>query len=236
MGTVIMRILTALGLALFMVMFALGVPLLGWGISDWQAYFDSPVRLLYSLSVILTALVSGIGYLLLPFPYTLGKREGNTTKRISRQSIVPIIARLIWFSIFILSPFSDRHDFAVIINADWLGYVGVLLYLLGFAWVVWSFLTLGKQHSGEVTIQKEHELITNWPYRWIRNPMYLGLVVFPFGIALVFGSWIGIALPILLIGLFIWRIRDEEKLLKQEFGQRWENYCKHTWRLIPYIY
>jgi len=231
-----MRIIIALGLALFMIAFAFGVTLLGWGISDWQGYFENPVRWLYCMSVVFVALVSGIGYILLPFPYTLGRREGDTKKRITRQSIVPLVTRLIWFFIFIISPFSDRHNFAVVINAAWLRYVGVLLYLLGFTWVGWSFLTLGKQHSGEVTIQREHELITNGPYQWVRNPMYLGLIVFPFGVGLVFGSWIGMALPLLLIGLFVWRIRDEEKLLKQEFGQKWDNYCQHTWRLIPYIY
>jgi protein-S-isoprenylcysteine O-methyltransferase Ste14 len=124
----------------------------------------------------------------------------------------------------------------VIVNAVWLRYLGVLLFLLGFAWVVWSFLSLGKQHSGEVTIQKEHELITKGPYRWVRHPMYLGLIVFPLGIGLAFGSWIGMALPLLLIGLFVWRVRDEERLLQQEFGQKWDHYCQHTWRLIPYLY
>ena len=231
-----MKYLTALGLALFHLGFALGVPLLSWGITDWGGFFSSPVRLLYGASVGLQSLVIGIGFLLLPFSYTPGKREGEKTKRIARQSIVPIVTRLVWLAIFVVSPYSDRHSWAVIADAVWLRYAGVLLYLLGMEWVCWAFLTLGKQHSAEVTIQKEHELITAGPYRWLRHPMYLGLIVFPLGVGLVFGSWIGVASPLLLIGVFAWRIRDEEKLLRQEFGDRWEAYCQRTWRFIPYLY
>jgi protein-S-isoprenylcysteine O-methyltransferase Ste14 len=124
----------------------------------------------------------------------------------------------------------------VIADALWLRAVGLALYVLGMVWVAWCFLTLGKQHSPEVTIQQNHELVTDGPYRWLRHPMYLGLTVFPMGVGLVFGSWIGTALPLLLVGLFMWRVRDEEKLLSQEFGERWEAYCQRTWRFIPYLY
>jgi hypothetical protein len=41
----------ALGLAFFWVGFALGVPLLGWGIADWEGFFSGPVRQLYGVSV-----------------------------------------------------------------------------------------------------------------------------------------------------------------------------------------
>jgi protein-S-isoprenylcysteine O-methyltransferase Ste14 len=231
-----MKYRTALALAFFLTGFALGVPLLGWGITDWEGFFSSPVRLLYGFSVGLLSLVCAISYLLLPFSYTPGKREGEKSKRIVRQSVVPLVTRLVWLAILVISPYSDRHNWAVIEDATWLRHVGVLVYALGLAWVGWAFLTLGKQHSGEVTIQKEHEPITGGPYRWLRHPMYLGLIAFPAGVGLVFGSWIGAALPLLLVGVFVWRIGDEEQLMRQEFGERWDTYCQHTWRLVPYIY
>jgi protein-S-isoprenylcysteine O-methyltransferase Ste14 len=66
--------------------------------------------------------------------------------------------------------------------------------------------------------------------------VYLGLIVCPAGVGLAFGSWIGIALPLLLTALFVWRIADEEKLMYREFGERWEAYCRRTWRLVPFVY
>jgi hypothetical protein len=178
-----MKYWTALGVALFMLAFALGIPLLGWGVGDWAGFLSNSARTLYALCVLSWALSVSIGLLLLPFPYTPGKRGG-----------------------------------------------------LGLAWVAWSFLTLGKQHSADVTIQAGHQLVVSGPYRWVRHPMYLGLIVFPWGAGLVFRSWIGALLPMLLIALFVWRIADEEQLMQREFGEQWEAYCRRTRRLIPFIY
>jgi len=231
-----MKFLTSLGLALAILAFALGVPLLGWGAADCRGFFSHPARLAYGIATVVQSLIIGIGFLLLPFSYSPGKREGQAGKRITRQSVVPIATRLIWLAVLLVSPWSDRHGWMVIAGAEGLRFLGVLLYLLALAWVYWSFWTLGRQHSAEVTIQEEHHLITEGPYRWIRHPMYLGLVAFPAGAALAFGSWIGLALLVLPVGLFLWRIGDEEKLMRQEFGERWDAYCERTWRLIPFIY
>jgi protein-S-isoprenylcysteine O-methyltransferase Ste14 len=231
-----MKTLTAIGLTLFISGFALGAPLLGWGITDVQSFFSNPARLLYGISVGLWALSIGVGFLLLSFPYTPGNRGGDESKRVSRQGIVPLVTRLVWLAAYLIAPYGDRHDFIVIDAGDVIRYAGVLLFNLGLGWVVWAFLTLGKQHSGEVTVQSEHQLITSGPYRWLRHPMYLGLILFPMGIGLVFRSWPGALLPLLLAGLFIWRIGDEEALMQQEFGEQWERYCQRTWRFIPYLY
>jgi len=231
-----MKVLVALGLALAVLAFALGVPLLGWGIADWEGFLSSPVRTAYSAAAVLQSLVLGIGFSLLPFSYTPGRREGQATKRVARQTIVPIASRLVWFASLFLSGFSDRRAWLVIPDAEWLRFLGVLIYLLALGWIYWSFTTLGKQHSAEVTIQEDHRIITEGPYRWVRHPMYLGLIVFPAGAGLAFGSWVGIALPLLLAGLFVWRIGDEEMLMQREFGERWEAYCQRTWRLLPFVY
>jgi protein-S-isoprenylcysteine O-methyltransferase Ste14 len=230
------KVPVALGLALIVLAFALGLPLLGWGIADWRGFFSSPVRLAYAAACILQSLVQGIGYALLPFSYTPGRREGQSGKRVARQSVVPVITRLIWAASMLVSGFSDRRSWLVFPDADWLRLLGVLIYLLALGWVYWSFITLGRQHSAEVTIQEDHQFITDGPYRWVRHPMYLGLIIFPAGAGMAFGSWIGMALPLLTTALFIWRIADEERLMHQEFGNCWETYSRRTWRLVPFLY
>jgi protein-S-isoprenylcysteine O-methyltransferase Ste14 len=230
------KYLVALALAVGVLAFALGVPLLGWGIADWRGFFSGPVRLLYAAACGVQSLVLGIGFSRLPFSYAPGKRQGQATKRVARQSVVPIATRLIWLIGLLVSAFSDRRNWIVIPGASWLRSLGVLLYAAALAWVYWAFWTLGTQHSAEVTVQEDHRLITAGPYHWVRHPMYLGLIVFPIGAALAFGSWIGMALPLLLVGLFLWRIGDEEKLMRQEFGERWDSYCRHTRRLFPFLF
>ena len=231
-----MKYLVAIGLALFMLGFALGVPLLGWGLTDEKGFFSNPARVLYSIGVGLLALSVSVGLLLIRFPYMPGKREGEGSKLVSRQSVVPLLTRLVWLAIFVIAPYGDRRNIATLGEVAVVRYLGLLLFVMGLVWVGWAFLTLGQQHSGEVTIQPGHQLITRGPYRWLRHPMYLGLIVFPLGVGLVFRSWVGVLLPLLLIGLFIWRIGDEEQLMRREFGEQWEVYCRRTWRFIPYIY
>jgi protein-S-isoprenylcysteine O-methyltransferase Ste14 len=102
--------------------------------------------------------------------------------------------------------------------------------------VFWSGIALGRLYSAEVTIQKDHQLITDGPYRYIRHPRYAGGIIYALGFALLFRSWIGFAALILALGVFMLRIRDEEALMQAEFGQEWEAYCKRSWRLIPFIY
>jgi protein-S-isoprenylcysteine O-methyltransferase Ste14 len=102
--------------------------------------------------------------------------------------------------------------------------------------VYWSGVLLGKQYSQEVTIQKGHELITAGVYRYIRNPRYLGVLLLAFGMSLLFRSWAGLVLTLPLIGVLLFRIRDEESLMHKEFGEQWEAYSKRSWRLIPFLY
>jgi protein-S-isoprenylcysteine O-methyltransferase Ste14 len=87
-----------------------------------------------------------------------------------------------------------------------------------------------------VTVQEGHRLITAGLYRYIRHPRYLGAICVAFGASLVFRSWAGLLLNVLLPGLLLERMKDEEALMHQEFGAEWEAYCKRSWRLIPHIY
>jgi protein-S-isoprenylcysteine O-methyltransferase Ste14 len=231
-----MKYITALTFIVFLIGFSVGVPLLGWGLADWQGFFANRLRLFYCLVVGAFALSISLWLVLQQNGYDPTKPGGIQSKRVSRQNIVPALARLAWLVILLISPYSDRHGWAVIGSGETVRAVGLSIFILGLAWVAWAFLTLGMQHSGSVTIQPEHRLVTSGPYRWIRHPMYLGLIVFPMGIGLVFRSQIGAALPLLLIGLFAWRIGDEERLMRQEFGEQWEIYCKKTWRMIPFLY
>jgi protein-S-isoprenylcysteine O-methyltransferase Ste14 len=73
-------------------------------------------------------------------------------------------------------------------------------------------------------------------YRVIRHPSYLGLLLGLFGWALVFRSGIGLLVSLLLVPPLVARMNSEEALLASEFGERYEDYCRRTCRLLPFIY
>jgi protein-S-isoprenylcysteine O-methyltransferase Ste14 len=79
-------------------------------------------------------------------------------------------------------------------------------------------------------------LITGSIYRFIRHPRYLGVMVLSVGISCVFRSWIGLVASVVFLAVILFRIREEEAVMHQEFDTEWEAYCKCSWRLIPYLF
>jgi protein-S-isoprenylcysteine O-methyltransferase Ste14 len=212
----------------------LGVPLLGWGFGNLAGYFSSAPRLGYAIVVMLFSLAVGIQ----AYSSTEGIRggKGEKDKLVIRQRIVRIVLVLSLYAALFLIPFFDRRGIGVMESKDLVRWVGVGLSVIGFSLVFLSGLALGRQYSADVTIQKEHQLITYGVYRYIRHPRYLGVIALSIGISCIFRSWIGLAASFIFFSLLLFRIGDEEDTLHKEFGKDWELYCLHSWRLIPYIY
>ena len=212
----------------------LGIPLLGWGLDDIIGYFSNAARMGYALLVGLFSLAVGLQ----AFSSTEGIRErkGEAGKFVFRQRIVRIVLVLSLYIALFFIPFFDRHAMGVFNDGSVARCLGVVLSALGFALVFWSGVALGRQYSADVTIQKEHHLISSGVYRVIRHPRYLGIIALSIGISCVFRSWIGLIASLFFLAILSFRIRDEESMMLKEFGTQWEAYCKHSWRLIPYIY
>ena len=71
------------------------------------------------------------------------------------------------------------------------------------------------------------------PYRWVRNPMYLGHLIFFAGLALVLHSWIAAAVFALHLVWFDRRVRSDERHLAERFGEAYRDYCRRVKRWIP---
>jgi protein-S-isoprenylcysteine O-methyltransferase Ste14 len=71
------------------------------------------------------------------------------------------------------------------------------------------------------------------PYRWVRNPMYLGHLIFFLGLALALGSWIAAAVFAFHVVWFQRRVREDERHLAQQFGDSYRDYCGRVKRWIP---
>jgi protein-S-isoprenylcysteine O-methyltransferase Ste14 len=122
------------------------------------------------------------------------------------------------------------------IDNDAVRWLGVVLFAAGGALRLWPVFVLGNRFSGLVAIQPEHTLVTDGIYGVIRHPSYLGLLVNSLGWALAFRSGAGILLTVALILPLLARIRAEEALLVDQFGDEYRAYRARTSRLIPGIY
>ena len=98
---------------------------------------------------------------------------------------------------------------------------------------IWARRHLGSNWSGLVTFKRDHELICTGPYRWVRHPIYTGLLLAVLGTALVLGEWRGILALLLLIVAHTLKARREEALMARHFGSVYEDYRRKTGFLVP---
>jgi len=117
--------------------------------------------------------------------------------------------------------------------------VAVIAVVLAYASALFSLRavqTLGKQWTYQARVLKDHDLITQGPYSIVRNPIYLGMFGMILSTGLVFSHWYlaVIAIVFFLIGNQI-RIRAEEKLLRETFGKKFDDYAARVPVFIPFI-
>jgi protein-S-isoprenylcysteine O-methyltransferase Ste14 len=201
----------------------LGLAALGWG--SVAGLVGHPARAGF---VALTLLSTALG-LVSPVNLSSGVREDVRGRWIFLPSAAGMLV-LFW-----LVPFLDRQDLWVV-DGDAARFAGLALFALGCALRTWPVFVLGRRFSGLVAIQPEHELVTHGPYRWIRHPSYLGMMLALAGWALVFRSALGLAATACGLVVLAARIEEEEALLASQFGERYAEYRRRTWRLVPGIY
>ena len=123
----------------------------------------------------------------------------------------------------------------VIPGGDWTLLAGLAVTVLGLGFAVWARVHLGRNWSSRPTIRVGHTLVRTGPYRFVRNPIYTGLLIGYTGTAIVIGALWAFVLILFLLVAFLVRIRGEEKLLLGEFGEEYEKYRKEVRSLIPYL-
>jgi len=81
-----------------------------------------------------------------------------------------------------------------------------------------------------------HALVKGGPYRFVRNPMYLGIFLIGLGVILIsFRWWVLCVFVIFLAARYYTLIVKEERLLEQSFGDEYREYKTHTPRLFPML-
>lgn len=115
-----------------------------------------------------------------------------------------------------------------------------LVVLLGGAAIVMflaAALTMGKNWSLVARTRSDHQLVRNGPFAIVRHPIYLALLLYLLSIAAALGHWqqLLFAVPMYVAGTII-RIRDEEKLLRAQFGDEHTRYVRDVPAFIPLLF
>jgi len=113
--------------------------------------------------------------------------------------------------------------------------IGLAFYIV-FSWVqIWSTKTLSDNFSQDIAIKKEHHLVTNGPFKFIRHPQYLSQFLMDLGGAAATLSFILAPLALIQIPFLFMRASMEDKLLEKHFGENFRSYKKKTGMIIPFI-
>src|SRR5437879_11726602 len=121
----------------------------------------------------------------------------------------------------------------IIPQNDAITIIGLMLTLGGLIFAVWARIALGANWSGTVTIKSGHNLIRRGPYRWIRHPIYTGILLSFLGTILLQGE-VRAFLGFVFVLLALYRkAKREERFLSEEFGEGFAEHAKHTGMFLP---
>src|SRR5213083_788767 len=110
------------------------------------------------------------------------------------------------------------------VNTDpWLAGLGLVLFALGLGFAVWARVHIGRNWGTPMAQKDEPELVTTGPYRFVRHPIYSGILVAGIGTAVAL-SWLWL-LAFALAGIyFVYSARVEERYLTAEFPDEYPPY------------
>ena len=116
-----------------------------------------------------------------------------------------------------------------------IAWAAAVLCVIGLAFALWARVTLGRNWSGVVTLKEGHELVKRRPYRFVRHPIYTGILTMFSATELAQGHLAGFAGVLLMFASFWIKLGDEEKLMLQQFPVRYAAYQRRTKRIIPFV-
>jgi len=204
----------------------LGLPLVAWGPRDLNGFLSNPVRTGFAAIVIAQALVSSWMAYKTP-PHAEHEHRFDLARWHSYM----------FETIFVLAAFGDRRNILTWDENPPLRWAGLGIYLIGVSLSVWANITWVNhlRREGERAFDNA-VLLFEGPFKLIRYPSLLYLAFYCLGFAIMFRSWIGLALMIPLMGGIINRINNLEKIFAEQYKKIWALRRLNSKRFIPYLY
>ncbi len=117
---------------------------------------------------------------------------------------------------------------------DWARLCGPVIGAFGLILLWWVHQTLGFHWAPIPEIEKDHKLLMEGPYRYVRHPMYTAFYMLIIGTWLALSNWMVGAMSVFSWYIFCRvRIRHEENVLIKEFGDEYREYMKRAGSLLP---
>ena len=218
--TLLTFVIGAIALALLLLLPA-------WTLKYWQAWV---------FIVVFLVSVNAIGlFLALKDPALLERRKkfGPAMEQSAVQKIIMSFAVLTNIGLLVFCAVDHRFGWSSV--PAYVSVMGDALVVLG---LFINLLVFRENSYGGSTVEtvEGQRVISTGLYMLVRHPMYVGVLIMVIGVPLALGSWWGLAIIAVTTPVLMWRILDEERLLKQDLPGYSEYMQKVRYRLVPYIW
>jgi len=172
-----------------------------------------------------------------PFARKAKKTQVKTSLYDYRESFLLAVASLGLFvipAIYVWTGFPAPLDRPFIPAIAWLG-------LLAQCAALWLFrrshVDLGRNWSISLEVRDQHALVKNGVYRLVRHPMYSSFFLLGLAQMLLLPNWLAGGSGLVGAGvLYAFRVKREEQMMLESFGEEYRAYMKDTKRLIPWLF
>jgi len=151
-----------------------------------------------------------------------------------RKIIPPAYQMTSLLLMFILDRYLPVQDIiSSTFNYSGFNYMAIFVGLSGFALIASSVIYFKKSATAIRPFETSTALVKGGPYRFTRNPMYLGMVLILIGTAIYLGSlapWF--IIPVFFLIIQEWFIKHEEPFLENIFGKEYQDYRTKVRRWI----
>ncbi len=156
----------------------------------------------------------------------IGAKDGSRTMRARPPGLLVAVVAFVLLRVF-------RGD-ALAVHSPIVQALGAILFVCGLALAVWARVYLGRNWGMPMTRKDEPELVTSGPYRFVRHPIYSGILLAVLGTSLATEIYWLIAAGIM-GAYFVHSARVEERLMTDSFPTVYPSYREKTKMLIPFV-
>jgi protein-S-isoprenylcysteine O-methyltransferase Ste14 len=149
------------------------------------------------------------------------------------QKIIVSLIFVAFFALIVLSVLDHRCGWSPV--PPGVTIAGDVLIVLSFLFIFWV-IKVNSYAASNIRVEKSQTVIDTGPYAYVRHPMYAGAIWMLVGIPLALGAWWWTLLSVSCFPLFIWRLLDEEKILRRDLRGYTEYSQRVRYRLIPYLW
>jgi protein-S-isoprenylcysteine O-methyltransferase Ste14 len=117
-----------------------------------------------------------------------------------------------------------------------LAWIGAAAFVASL-WLFWrTHADLGRNWSVSLKMREKHQLVTQGVYRYVRHPMYSSFLLMGVGQLLLLPNWVGGGAGLVgAVFLLLFRMRREETMMQERFGDAYRDYSARTARIVPWL-